>query len=143
MSGAVLTLMGAAGGGGGSAVTITLSAQTISSLDNAPVSAAYQLNSNGTANQSINGGPYSFLENWCVPSAQAVNYECYATPVIGTVDGGSAATGTWLALSSSRFWSASQLSPGGNLVVINVGIRRVGTTTILASADIELSAEYI
>jgi len=143
MSGAVLTLMGAAGGGGGSAVTITLSAQTIYGLNTGTASAAYQLNSNGTANESINGGAYSLLENWCVPSAQAVNYECYATPVIGTVDGASAATGTWLALSTTRFWRATQSSPGGKIVVINVGIRRVGTTTILASADIELSAEYI
>jgi hypothetical protein len=116
---------------------------TFQTLNTGTASAAYQLNSNGTANESINGGAYSLLENWCIPSAQAVNYECYATPVIGTVDGASAATGTWLALSTTRFWRATQSSPGGNLVVINVGIRRVGTTTILASADIELSAEYI
>ena len=142
MSGAILTLIGSAGGGG-SAVTITLSPQTIFNLDNAPVSVAYQLNSNGTANQSFNGGPYSLLENWCVPGAEAINYECYATPVVGTVDGGSAATGTWLPLSTTRFWSATQSTPGGKIVIINVGIRRAGQTTILASADIELSVEYI
>lgn len=144
MSGAILTLIGSAGGGGGSAVTITLSPQTIFALrSGAAASAAYQLNSNGTANESLNGGAFSLLENWCVPGAEAINYECYATPVIGVVDVGSAATGTWLALSTTRVWTATQSTVGGKIVVINVGIRRVGQTTILASADIELSAERI
>jgi len=49
---------------------------------------------------------------------------------------------TWLALSSSRSWSLAQNSPGVSRAVINVGIRRVSTTTILASADIEMNAEY-
>lgn len=142
MSGAVLSLLGAAGGGS-SSVTITLSTQNIEIYDAGPVSATYQLNSNGSANESINGGAYNLLEYWCVPGAEAVNYECYATLVSGALAGSSAATGTWLALSTSRIWRVSQIgSPGVASATVNIGIRRVGTGTILASADISLYAEY-
>jgi hypothetical protein len=141
MSGAVLSLIGA--GGGASAVTITLSAQYIYAFNAlGTASAAYQLKSDGTANYSQNGGGYIFLEDWCVPGAQATNYECYVTVVSGVLDGSSSATGTWLALSSSRAWLVSQPTLGITDAIINIGIRRVGTSTILASADITLQAEY-
>lgn len=141
MSGAVLSLIGA--GGGASAVTITLSAQSIFAFNSfGTASAAYQLKSDGTANYSQNGGGYIFLENWCVPGAQATNYECYVTVVAGSLDGSSSATGTWLALSSSRAWLVSQPTLGITDAIINIGIRRTGTSTILASADITLQAEY-
>lgn len=141
MSGAVLSLIGA--GGGASAVTITLSAQSIFAFNSfGTASAAYQLKSDGTANYSQNGGGYIFLENWCVPGAQATNYECYVTVVAGALSVGSAATDTWLALSSSRVWQVSRPTLGVNDAIINIGIRRAGTSTILASADITLEAEY-
>jgi hypothetical protein len=139
MSGALLTLLGA--GGGASAVTINLSPQFFYAINfGAPASAAYQLNSSGNAEYSENGGAYGLLEAWCIPAAQAVNYECYATLVSGSLTSGT--LDTWLALSSSRSWSVAQNSPGVSRAVINVGIRRVSTTTILASADIEFNAEY-
>lgn len=141
MAGAVLSLLGTAGGGS-SAVTITVSTQFIDAYNSGSASAAYQLNLNGTTNQSINGGAYSLLENWCVPSTEAGNYECYATLVSGTLDGASAATGSWLALTSTRFWRLTRSTMGASTTIINVGIRRTGTSTILASADITLYAEY-
>ena len=139
MSGALLTLLGA--GGGASAVTINLSPQLFFAINfGAPASAAYQLNSSGNAEYSENGGAYGLLEAWCIPAAQAVNYECYATLVSGSLTSGT--LGTWLALSSSQSWSVVQNFLGTADAVINVGIRRVSTTTILASADIEMNAEY-
>lgn len=139
MSGAFLTMLGA--GGGASAVTITLSSQFLYAINfGATAAAEYQLNLNGNAEYSENGGAYSVLEAWCVPAAQASNYECYASLVSGSVGG--SALDTWLALSSSRGWDVTQISPGVSSAVLNVGIRRVGTTTIIASADIYFSAEY-
>lgn len=141
MTGAVMSLLGI--GGGASAVTITLNAQFIYAYNAlGTASAAYQLNSNGKAYYSQNGGGYIFLEDWCVPSAEAVNYECYASIVFGTLDGSSSATGTWLALSTSRAWLVARPTMGIEDAIINIGIRRVGTSTILASADITLQAEY-
>jgi len=141
MSGAVLSLLGTAGGGG-SAVTITVSPQFIDAYNAGSASAAYQLNLNGKANQSINGGAYTLLENWCVPASEAGNYECYATLVSGVPDGGSAATGAWLALTSTRFWSVTRSTTGSSEVILDIGIRRVGDPTIIASGDITLYAEY-
>jgi hypothetical protein len=139
MSGAFLTLLGA--GGGASAVTINLSPQLFFAINfGAPASATYRLNSSGNAEYSENGGGYSVLEAWCIPAAQAANYECYATLVSGNLTSGT--LNTWLALSSSRSWNVTQSAPGVDSATINVGIRRVGTTTILASADIEMNAEY-
>lgn len=140
MSGAVLTLLG--GGNAASAVTITLDALSIYGYASSPAtaSAVYQINSNGSVYENINGAGYTFRDLWCVPASEAIYYECYASLVTGTLSGGSAATGTWLALSTTREWNVSQSTAGSKYTVINVGIRRAGTTTILASADIELFA---
>jgi hypothetical protein len=136
MSGAVLSLLGT--GGAGAAVTITLSAQFLYALTTGTASAAFRLNTDGNAEYSENGGAYSVLEAWCVPAAQAVNYECYASLVSGLATG---TFDTWLALSSSRTWTVTQVTIGVSDAVINIGIRRAGDATILASADIYLTAE--
>ena len=141
MAGAVLSLLGTAGGGS-SAVTITVSPQYILAFNLGTTTAAYQLNASGAANQSINGGAYTLLENWCVPASEAGNYECYATLVSGVLDGASAVTGSWLALSTTRSWLVSRSTPGVTDAILDIGIRRVGDTTILASGDISLYAEY-
>jgi hypothetical protein len=136
MSGAVLSLLGT--GGAGAAVTITLSTQFLYAFTTGTASAAFRLNTNGNAEYSENGGAYSVLEAWCVPAAQAVNYECYASLVSGLATG---TFDTWLALSSSRTWTVTQVTIGVSDAVINIGIRRAGDATILASADIYLTAE--
>jgi hypothetical protein len=139
MSGAVLTLLGS--GGAASAVTIDLSPQLKFAINfGSPASAEYILNTNGNVEYSENGVAASVLEAWCIPAAQATNYESFATLVSGSLSGGT--LGSWLALSSTRSWEITQSSPGVTSAIFNVGIRRVGTTTILASADIELNAEY-
>jgi hypothetical protein len=138
MSGAVLSLLGT--GGAGAAVTITLSMQFIYAFASGTASAAFRLNTNGNAESSKNGGAYSVQEAWCVPAAQAVNYECYASLVSGSATG---TFDTWLALSSSRTWSVTQATIGVSDAIINIGIRRAGDATILASADIYLTAERL
>jgi hypothetical protein len=139
MSGAFLTLLGS--GGAASAVTISLFPQFRYAINfGSAASAAYRLNSDGNVEYSQNGGLYSVLDAWCIPAAQAVNYESFATLVSGDLTSGT--LGAWEALSSSRTWTVTQINPGVNSAVVNIGIRRAGTTTILASADIELIAEY-
>lgn len=138
VSGAVLSLLGT--GGGASAVTITLNSQYIYALNSfGTASADYRLNTNGNAEASENGGAYGVLEAWCIPAAQAINYECYASLVSGSLSSGT--LDTWLPLSSSRTWNVTQATLGFREAIINIGIRRVGTSTILASADITLTAE--
>jgi len=141
MSGAVLSLLGNSGGAA-SAVTITVDPAYIYGFNfGLTASAQYQLNSGGGAFESINGGASTLLYNWCVPASQAANYEVYASLVSGSLSAGSSATDTWLALTSTRNWLVSTTTL--KYATINVGIRRIGTTTILAAADIELAAEAV
>ena len=141
MSGAVLSLLGTSGGAA-SAVTITVDPAYIYGFNpGLTASALYELNSSGSAFESVNGGASTLLYNWCVPASQAANYEVYASLVSGSLSGGSSATDTWLALTTTRNWLVSTVTL--QYATLNVGIRRVGTTTILASADIELAAEAV
>jgi len=140
MSGVGVLMLGA-GGGAGAAVTITMNAANVYAY-NAPggtATAIYQLTNAGAANQIVNGSS-SLLYDWCVPSSQATNYECYASLVYGGLSALSSALDTWLPLSANQSWRT--VSNAGVVdAIINVGIRRAGTTTIIASADIYLYAD--
>lgn len=144
MAGVFLTLVGSTAGSG-PAVTITVNPAFVSAFNTigSPATASISFNNTGTTTQSINGGAATTLYNWCVPAAEAGNYEIYATLFAGGVSLGSSALDTWLALSTNRTWLVT--TPSGiastNDASINVGIRRAGSTDILASADIELYAE--
>jgi hypothetical protein len=139
MTGAVMSLLGI-GGGGASAVTITVDPAYIFGYNPGSVAdAQYQLGTGGGAFEIVNSGMASLLYNWCVPASETANYEVYASLVAGSLSGGSSATDTWLAMTSTRTWL---VSTGGVLyATLNVGIRRIGTTTILGSADIDLYAD--
>lgn len=142
MSGAVLSLLGTTGAGGASSVTITVNSAAIFGFNpGGTASAEYILGSSGDALESVNGGLATLLYNWCIPASQAANYEVYATVVSGSLSGGSSATDAWLALSSTRGWLVSTTTV--LYAELNVGIRRIGTTTILGSADIYLAAEAV
>jgi hypothetical protein len=141
MSGAVLSLLGTSGDAA-SSVTITVNPASIFGFNpGSTADAQYQLSSGGVANEIVNSGLATRLYDWCVPASQASNYEVYATVVSGSLSGGSAATDTWLALSTTRTWFVSTTSVLS--AELNVGIRRIGTTTILGSADIYLTAEAV
>jgi hypothetical protein len=140
MTGAVMSLLGTGGGGGASAVTITVDTAYIFGFNpGSTADAQYQLGTGGGAFEIVNSGMASLLYNWCVPASQTANYEVYASLVTGSLSAGSSATDTWLAMTSTRTWLVS--TTGVIYTILNVGIRRIGTTTILASADIILYAD--
>jgi hypothetical protein len=116
-------------------VTVQLHDQSVSKSGDGihPISVAYQLTNTGLAKD----GDGATLEPWLLSGA-ASSYEVRATVVSGTVGG--SVTGSWISLSASPAWS---ISAGENEVVtatIFVEIRRVGTTTVLASATVFLTA---
>jgi len=141
MTGAVISLLGI-GGGGASAVTITVDPAYIYGVNiGGTADAQYQLGTGGGAFEIVNSGMASLLYNWCVPASETANYEVYASLVSGSLSAGSSATDTWLAMTSTRTWLVSTTTL--LYATLNIGIRRIGTTTILASADIELAAEAV
>ena len=143
MSGIMLACV-AATGGSGSSPSIALDADTIiEDVQPAPGSAQAQfsLTNAGLTTQTYSFG--SFNGNpWCVPGAASSDYEVYATLLAGTLTSGT--TGSWLSLGTTRTWDASLTYLGSGtdaeIAVLNLEIRLIGTTEILATGGLTLSA---
>ena len=139
MSGIHLALLGS----NAADAVITISDQTISDTDFTAAYAYYFVTGGGQIEYSTQAGGINpiNLEQWCTPTTQAANYEVRVTVNSGFLSGGSG-TGTWLATSSTRNWFVDNTTSGTiNSAVFTVEIRRTGTTTVLDSATITLSAE--
>lgn len=132
----VRTLAGVASGAiimptnfyGKSAVTITLASASVLDFTGggSVASAGYQLTSTGDTNEIV-GASTNFLDVWCSPSAQAVNYEVFVTATGSPLTIGF--LNTWRALSSTETWRLDA-GIGENLTTtLSVIVRRVGTTT--------------
>lgn len=136
MSGIHMALLGA----GGDNTVISITNQTISAYVFPPntAEAGYRLGADGKVYSYING-VFTELETWCTPTSRASNYEARVTVNSGSTPTGS--VGSWVALSSTRDWTISETTSGVNNVSnFTVEIRRTGTTTVLDSATIDLTA---
>lgn len=148
---AVRTLAGVASGAismndlrGKSAATISLTNQTISDLSfSGAAYAYYYLTAGGLVQGSTDQdgiNPFT-LETWCNPTTAAPNYEALITVTEGFLDGGT--TGSYVALSSTRSWYIIEDASGGfKTCTFTVQIRAIGTTTVLATATIDLLASF-
>ena len=127
---------------GTSNIVISISDQFIgySSGGLTSATAGYQLTNGGLVRQNEQN-VYSTLEQWCTPTSQATNYEVYASLVYGTVFGDP--TGMWLLLTNTREWLVSVPTGGYEQAQLFVEIRRTGTTTVLDSATITITADAI
>lgn len=125
--------------------TITISNQSISDLASGTAYAYYTVNTNGQIQQStdINGTNPTNLEQWCTPVTGASNFEVRVSNVTGAgLDTGT--INTWLPLSSTRTWGMEESVSGqSKLTSFTVEIRKIGTSTILDSATIDLSVESL
>jgi hypothetical protein len=145
MSGIQMALLGT----GGDNVTIVLTSQTglnsiVDSVGSGTATASYQIASNGKVFKTI-GVTTTEIEQWCTPTSAAGNYEVFATLNSSTGSGlSSGTTGSWLALTSNRTWTVTE-STSGNLSGAELGmqIRKIGTTTVLATATINIEAEVL
>lgn len=131
-----MALLGAIAG-----VVISITNRSISVITGGFSSATvgYRLNSNGNVERNQQGS-YSTIEQWCTPASQASNYEARATIVSGSPSG---TFGSWLALSSSREWTLFAAQNNFETAQITVEIRQTGTTTVLDSATITLTADAL
>lgn len=136
MSGVHMALLGSRDG-----VIISISNLLISSFTGgtAIAIAGYWLNSSGIVEAREQSNYFNF-GNWVTPTSQASNYEVRASLNFGFATG---TFDTWLALSSTREWYASAAIGSSELAEIVLDIRRIGTSTILDSATITLSADAV
>lgn len=136
MSGIHMALLGA----GGDNTVIAITNQTITSFVMPPgtAEAGYRLGADGRVYQNVNG-TFTQLETWCTPTSNAANYEARVTVTSGATPIGT--VGSWVALSSTRDWTVQE-TVSGNSTVSNftAEIRRVGSTTVLSSASISITA---
>lgn len=100
--------------------------------------AAYRVDTNGSDYQGDNG-VYTVISQWVTPAAQGGNYEVYATLVSGTLTFGT--TGSWVATSSSPIWYKTRIPSGVDSANLSMQVRRVGTTTVLDTWTVSLTAQ--
>lgn len=101
-----------------------------------PAVTTFNIKSDGTY-ESL-GNSISASGNWLLSGA-ASSYEVRFTPTSGAVSFGSAATATWLTLSSDRSWNKQ--SGGGFEEVIGVlEIRNASTQQLLVTSTLTLQA---
>ncbi|MDP2185075.1 MAG: Ig-like domain-containing protein, partial [Xanthomonadales bacterium] len=133
-----------------SKVTLSATNKTVNSsvASGSTASAAFRLASAGKIRfQTSVGGAWveqSPLEEWLEPESatQALNFQVFATlissPVGGTLSG---PVGTWVGLgSASPDWTLTRATAGSSQAVVNLQIRRIGTTTNLATTNVTLNA---
>ena len=125
-------------------VTITLSNQTITAGTNSPATAitTFKIAQNGKVYQitsGIFGGTTETeLETWCSPIQAAPGFQIQVSGATNVFDSGSSAENTWLDLTSVRSWTLSDSSQASPICSFTAEIRRKGTTTVLATAYIDL-----
>ncbi len=103
----------------------------------------YRLTSGGKEEGGNSGGTDSSTD-WVVPNGSAGNYEVRATVDSGSLDGSSSATGSWLALTSTRTWNVAciALDPFGaqQSATLTIEVRRASDSTIVATTSVSLDA---
>lgn len=124
--------------------TVSLSGYQVNSYGtDQAASSSYTLSSTGDITFTISGDTNGTQDigDWISPKSGMANYECLATVTSGTLSGGIA--GSWLSLDTPRSWSRNRTSilTGQTSCTFTLQIRKVGTTTVLATATIVLVAQ--
>ena len=122
---------------------IGLSGVSVVSIGSGGQTATYTLESDGDVVTATTSGGSVDAGDWIDPKASAPSdYEVQATLNAGTLTFGSSATGSWLALTSNRSWSVTQIVNSGssNAADLTIEIRK-GSGATLASANVTLEAE--
>lgn len=137
--GAYLATLSGAGGSGSTIVVLANAA--VDDTNSGSAEASYSLTNAGDVfgTTTLNGAVD--IGDWISPkSAAPGSYEARADVVFGSVTG--AATGSWLALTSTRTWTLSSLSPGFASARLTVSIRLSGTTLTTATVDLTTQVEF-
>lgn len=110
-------------------------------IDPTDATAQYELTNAGDIRLTVSNNTVSDAGDWMNPkiSAFATNYEVFATLNSGTLTAGT--TGSWLGLETTRTWTRNRTTIGSNTAQIGLEIRKKGTTTVLASNTVTLTAE--
>ena len=106
----------------------------------AAAQAIYQINTNGSDYQTVNGTS-SVLSQWVTPASSGGNYEVFATLTGGSLSFGT--TGSWVATSTSPQWIRTQPVVGSSDATLSMQVRATGSSTVLDTWTVYLYAERI
>lgn len=123
--------------------TITISNYSVYAFNaDAIATARYDLTNTGTIREGENGF-FTDIGTWLTPQTNMSNYEVYTTTVSGSQGTTTATINGWANLGTSRSWTRIKgaASSGTTTWTFQLQIRKVGTTTILDTANITLTAE--
>ena len=133
------------GSGGGPNIQLTTPRNvSYSSGGSFQAVAGYRVDSDAFVYTAANfNGVYSVQEQWDSDPSTVGNYEVRATLVSGNTPTGSALAPSWLLLSSDRTWELVA-SPGNVLVcTLTIEIRDTATSTVRATATVNLTADAV
>ena len=102
--------------------------------------AGYQIQSNGYDYKNQND-VYTQNIQWVTPTSVASDYEVYATIISGSLSIGSAATGSWVAVSTNPEWVRLRPTIGLSTAILSIDVRKIGTTTVLDTWSVTLNAQ--
>lgn len=127
-------VFGAAGSSRNGTVSLANSNAYASATSPATAEAVYALTEGGVVQSSNNSNT-----NWIDPQIGMVKFEVRATLNSGSLTSGT--VGSWLSLDAARSWSVFRSLAGAQTANLTIEIRRIGTTTILATATINISVD--
>ncbi len=134
----------AAAGTAATGSPVNLSNKTISDVQSGAIAfAQYQLDSAGQAGQVVQVTPTNYTNEWTKPLAALGSlYEVRATLNSGSLAAGSSATGSYLALTSTRAWSCQRTSLGSQTANLTITIRRISDGVVMATCTVILLAQW-
>lgn len=124
------------------AASVTIESAAINDfvLEPATSAATVEFGADGIYRSVSQSSGSSDIGPWVTPTTAAgADFEIRASVVTGSVTG--SATGSWLALSSTRYWTSARASPGVSAAQITVEIRAAASGAVLDSATFDLTAE--
>lgn len=104
----------------------------------------YQLTNGGKeqgGTGSAGGIVYSNIGDWVLPNGSAALYEVRATLNSGTLTSGT--TGTWLSLGTTRTWTVERSAVGSSSASLTIEVRLIGGSTVLATGNVNITADVI
>lgn len=127
---------------GGSADTVNLVGGFTSNAGITPggTSCSYRL-TNGGDEVKIGSGGTVDIGDWVIPKGNAGNYEARLTVNSGSAMSSGAATGTWLALTSTLTWTLTQTGLGSKSSVCTIEVRYAADGFVMASAVVTMEVE--
>lgn len=136
MTGIQMALLGI---GQGDTVDVQGGFSSVNVVDPDDATAGYRITSAGIEQDTGASGTYSGTHEVVDPVSNLANYEVRMTVNSGSFDSGT--VGSWLSLGTTRTWSISQTDIGSKSANGTIEIRRIGTTTVLDSDTVALTAE--